>query len=399
MAMSDVPQLSKICGPEAPILDVLFLHGLTGDPAGTWITSGPNPEFWPKWLCEIFPGIAIYTVGYPSSMFEKWAKKEMNLHERAINMLEQLASKGIGNRPIAVIAHSLGGLLAKEILRISKECADDGWQTIVANTKLVAFLATPHTGAALASIVKFTLPRLSSTFIDLLANDSGYLTTLNQSYRDLANGSTIATVSYYEKYKTKDTLLVVSPESADPGIGRTRPIAVDADHISICKPSDRNSLIFASLCRHLKAVLKGCPILTGPEPEAGSFDADDYTVECEADRRDLLQKLIAAGREHEYQTANALQNKFAQRYYKLGLFTEAKAASDAILASVEQRFVTHVYSKICKKASEDDIADALQKNVIDPLCASGIVPRLSPAAVLQALYFLTEQCYIQWDAR
>jgi protein SERAC1 len=94
-------------------------------------------------------------------------------------MLEQLASKGIGNRPIAVIAHSLGGLLAKEILRISKECADDGWQTIVANTKLVAFLATPHTGAALASIVKFALPRLSSTFIDLLTNDSGYLTTLN----------------------------------------------------------------------------------------------------------------------------------------------------------------------------------------------------------------------------
>jgi hypothetical protein len=203
----------------------------------------------------------------------------------------------------------------------------------------------------------------------------------------------MATVSYYEKHKTKDAILVVSADSADPGIGKTRPIPVDADHISICKPSDRDSFIFTSLCRHLKEVLTGCP-LRAPK---GSFETDDYAEECESDRRDLLQKLIDAGREHEYQTANALQNKFAQRYYKLGLYTAAKAASDVILASVEQRFVTHVYSKICRKESDDEIADALQKSVIDPLC--GGVPPLSPAAVLQALYFLTEQCYIQWDAK
>jgi hypothetical protein len=386
--------IARICGGEGTVLDILFVHGLTGDPFDTW-TAGVEKEYWPKWLCEEFPNVSVYALGYPASVLEKWAKREMNLHERANNMLEQLASKGIGDRSIAIVTHSLGGIIAKEMLRTSNECSDSGWRRIAEKTRLAVFMATPHSGASLASVVKFFIPRLSSNFLDLLANSDGDLTSLNHSYRDLANGNSITTISYYEKYKTKGTFLVVSPESADPGVGRTRPVAVDADHISICKPTNREALIFTSLCRHIKEVLKECPACSPPD----SFAPDDYSVMSEIDRRDLLQKFIDAGREHEYQRANGLQNKFAQRYYKLGLYTEAKARSDAILSSVEQRFVTHVYAKICKGASDDEIAAALQVYVIDAVCASSTrKERPSATAVLQALYFLTEQCYIQWDA-
>ena len=133
---------------------------------------------------------------------------------------------------------------------------------------------------------------------------------------------------------------------------------------------------------------------------AALFDADDYQAPADSDRRDLLQKLIDAGREHEYKLANAYQNQFAQKYNKLGLFTDAKQRSDALLSAVEQRFVTHVYSdKICKDASDEEVADALQEHVIDALCKpNGSGPGPSAKAVLQALYFLTEQCYIRWDA-
>ncbi len=185
----------------------------------------------------------------------------------------------------------------------------------------------------------------------------------------------------------------MSPDSADPGAGGTRPVPIEADHISICKPSSRQSLIFVSLCRHIESVLKECV----PSDGGSSFATDDYGTASPTDRRDLLMKLIAAGREHEYPKANDLQNKFAQRYYKLGLFSDAKTKSDAILAAVEQRFLTHVYTaKICKRAPDHEIADALQTHVIDILCNQG--KSTSATAVLQALYFLTEQCYIQWDA-
>lgn len=392
--MDETAQFFHVCGPPNAVLDVVFIHGLTGNPVETWSTG--SDEYWPKWLCEMFGNVSVYAIGYPCGVYEKWAKKEMNLHERANSMLEKLASYEMGSRPIVFVTHSLGGILAKEMLRTSNECRDDGWRRIAQNTRLAAFLATPHTGATLASVIKFAFPRLSSSFVDLLTNDAGYLTSLNQSYRDLADTNGIATVSYYEKYKTKNVALVVTQESADPGAGRTRPVAVDADHTTICKPTNRDSLVFTSLCRHIKMVLKDCPL----PADTTSFGTDDYSRASPSDRRDLLQKLIDAGREHEYQKANDLQNKFAQRYYKLGLYTEAKSRSDAMLASVEQRFTTHVYAaKICKGLSDDHIAQAIQANVIDPICVNsvdGIAP--SPTAVLQALYFLTEQCYIQWDA-
>jgi protein SERAC1 len=372
-------------------VDILFIHGLTGDPQTTWTSASPQREYWPSWFCDEFSNVAVYTLGYPSSILEKWAKQEMNLHERANNMLEQLASFGIGERPVVVVAHSLGGILAKEMLRASNECTDAAWKLIAENTRLVAFLATPHTGAALGAVLKSFLPRLSSTHVDLLSNSSGFLTNLNQSYRELVIHKNIHTISYYEKFKTKNAFLVVCEQSADPGVTGTRPIPVDADHISICKPESRQSLVFVSLVRHITAVLKSCRLSSGSE----AFAADDYGQKSEADRRDLLQKLIDAGREREYQTANDLQNKFAQRYYKLGLYNEAKCKSDAILANVEQRFITHVYnSKICRGASDDEIAEALQAHVIDPISSTGV----SASVILQALYFLTEQCFIQWDS-
>ena len=102
-------------------------------------------------------------------MLEKWAKGEMNLYERANDMLEQLASFGIGDKPIVFITHSLGGLLAKVMLRASNECSDASWKRIVENTRLVAFLSTPHIGAELGKVVQFFIPHLVSTHVRILS--------------------------------------------------------------------------------------------------------------------------------------------------------------------------------------------------------------------------------------
>jgi len=348
--MDESLHLTKICGADEAVLDVLFLHGLTGDPMETWMNEAGD-EHWPAWLCEALPNVAIYALGYPSSIFGKWAKQEMDLHERANNLLEQLASNGIGERPIAIIAHSLGGILTKEMLRTSNDCTDDGWQKISEQTKLVMFLATPHKGTALAAALKIAVPRLASRHVDLLTNDSGYLRNLNQYFRDFANKSGVAAISYYEKFRTKSAVLVVPEDSADPGVGTNRPIPIDADHISICKPKDRTALVFTSVCRHLHDVLKLLPLTGGNAEIDLSFAAEDYGAESEGDRRDLLRKLMDAGREHEYENANNQQSKFARRYHRLGLHTSAKLSADHVLASVQQRFQTHVYAnKICKGA-------------------------------------------------
>jgi pimeloyl-ACP methyl ester carboxylesterase len=237
--MTSEHNIWTVCHGTDAVLDILFIHGLTGTPEETWTAGTADKEYWPKWLCDSFSNVSIYTLGYPASVFEQWATQEMNLYERANDMLKQLASYNIGYRPLVIVTHSLGGILAKVMLRASNESSNVAWKRIVTSTRLVVFLSTPHTGAALAEVVRHFLPRSVSTHVRILSNSDGSLRDLNQSYRNLVDQREhIATLSFYEKFKTYKSVLVVPPESADPGLGGRAlpPLAVDADHISICKP-------------------------------------------------------------------------------------------------------------------------------------------------------------------
>lgn len=388
-------QFKHMCGDkDAAVLDIVFIHGIKGDPEKTWTNS--QGVFWPCWLASELEVVCIHTVGYPSSLFGRWSKKEMNLHERASSLVEHMVSCGIGGRPLVIVCHSLGGLLVKALFRACCESQNEDWNALSDQLKLVAFFATPHKGASLAVILKTLMPRLSSPFINALGDESGYLTDLNNSYRNLATKKGIATIAYCEKFETKNAMLLVPEDSADPGC-EIQPIAVDADHIDICKPSTKEAPVYRSVLHRIRKVLEGYSG-TGSDDSETIFGPDNYGVRSHDDRRTLQEKLIDAGREHQYSSANNLQNRFARTYHRLGLFTEAKARHDKILSAIEQRFVTHVYGpKICLGATQDEIAKALQEHVIDPLCAPSEFGTLAESTVLQGLYYLTEQCHIQWD--
>lgn len=140
---------------------MIFVHGLTGDPVDTWSSDGVTEQegpYWPRWLVTDLPHLNFYTLGFPASLFAQWAKKEMNLFQRAKNVLELLAAYGFGSRPIVFVCHSLGGLLVKQILRTAKESTEDAWHIYCSNYKamndpmegyyLAAFSADRHRYAA-----------------------------------------------------------------------------------------------------------------------------------------------------------------------------------------------------------------------------------------------------------
>ena len=395
--MSDAPIFHRVAIGSDPLVDVIFVHGLTGDAQRTW-TVDSSDAFWPPWLQEDLDRLAVYTLGYPTSLFEKWAKKEMDMFERASNVLELIAGNGIGVRPIVFVSHSLGGILTKLLLRKASEALDEDWKRISEATKLVVFLSTPHTGSALASVLN-AVP-FTSTQIRLLSNETGFLHELNEHYRNLATErEDLSTAVYYEKHLTKKLAVVVERSAADPGVVRTTPVAVDKDHINICKPRNREDIIYLGVKRHVQKVLTSAEQLA-TETDGYILQSDDYTERSGGDRRDLLEKLIEAGREHEYAYANDAQNHFARQYTRTGLFTAAREDHDNLLSEVETRFVNHVYHPlICRSASNSEIMNAIQESVIDPLVSKGVGgTQFNSKGILRALYFLTEQCYIRWDS-
>src|SRR5207249_3955542 len=126
-----------------------FVHELTGDFVETWRDPGPRTtleNFRPKWLSTDLPRLNIYTVGYPTALFAKWGAPEMSLYERAKATLDYMTSYDFGRRPIGFVAHSLGGLIVKQMIKTGLSSSERGWQAIAENCRSVTFLATPHTG-------------------------------------------------------------------------------------------------------------------------------------------------------------------------------------------------------------------------------------------------------------
>lgn len=385
--MSAESSLTTMHSAESPIVDVVFIHGLSGDAKDTWI-SGPKEEFWPLWFVTNLRRLNIYSLGYPSSLFSAIDKIEMDLAERANNILELLAGKKIGSRPIVFVAHSLGGIIVKAVLRRAFDSGDKDFEAIANSTQRVIFLATPHKGASLASVLNL-IPNTSKQ-VQLLANDQGFLEDLNQFYRNFASKRPdFSTITYYEKVKTKG-VLVVDKDSADSGALGPAPVAVDRNHIDICKPNDEDDIVFLGVSRHLENLCSTLRI--NPQVE-------EFSSKSDLDRRDLLQKLIDAGREHEYQYANSAQNKFARNMVKHGLFSSAKNDYEQLLSDACTRFTMHVYHPlICKGEDDSLVRQAIQNYVIAPLankaCGGSV---FTENEVLNSLYFLTEQCHISWD--
>jgi len=261
-------------------LDVVFVHGLGGDPIATWRIGTDENSSWPHWLAlEFGTQIGVWSLGYAAAP-SKWqglpffggkdpdAGAAMSLPRRAENALDRLVGAGIGQRPLCFITHSLGGLLVKSILRRSADSqfAPDRLQ-VVEQCRGVLFLATPHQGSRLADLagaIKVYLPSVST--LDLKDNDD-HLMDLYEWYRGYAPSHHILTRSYYENKETKGVVIVVPRSSADPGVaGETArgPTPLDRDHLEISKPRNRDDQAYIGSTQLMRQILSGETPESGP---------------------------------------------------------------------------------------------------------------------------------------
>jgi pimeloyl-ACP methyl ester carboxylesterase len=281
--MMDIPSVS----PKHE-LDVIFVHGLGSDADG-WVNSDTTFN-WPIELGKKDDRLRVFAVEYYAPMMGG-ARVPTSYQAIAPKLLEDLKINDVGTRPIVFVAHSLGGIIVKQLLRQ----ADAFKSPIFSKTRSVVFLSTPHAGATIATLgghldKVISALTTAATFIpvphiglfataaskllawklrisDLTSQLRGQepaLMELNLWYRTLKNVSTSA---YYET-ETFYQVLVVDPMSADPGVYGCVPTRAEAkDHITISKPKDVHDDLFKAVAfavenvRNREKEGKGYPVL------------------------------------------------------------------------------------------------------------------------------------------
>ncbi|MEH2395406.1 MAG: AAA-like domain-containing protein [Nostoc sp.] len=252
---AEMTGLIKISGCDNPKRcgDVIFVHGLGGHARGTWHPQElrNDDNFWLTWLAQERPNLGIWSFGYKAEPFE-WRGSTMPLFDRASNLQEYLEVYDIGKYPIIFIAHSMGGLLVKEMLRNAQTFQK---KAVIQQTKGIVFLSTPHTGSHLANLVdKIGILARTSISVNELKAHIPQLRQLNEWYRQNVDSLEITTKVYFETKPTQG-FLVVDPDSVNPGIKDVQPTATDDDHLSITKPKSTENLVYKGVSQFIKQQL------------------------------------------------------------------------------------------------------------------------------------------------
>ncbi|KAL3957314.1 hypothetical protein ACCO45_007892 [Purpureocillium lilacinum] len=163
MAGSEPPGTAKVPFPDGievfhdcrdAEVDIFFVHGLSGNRRSTWTAEGKSDP-WPQTL--LAPKLArarILTYGYDAYIVRKSVAGNNSLLDHATNLVidltEQRRSTHSRSRPIVFVAHSLGGLVCKKAILLSKTSPESHLRDIFDSVRGIAFLGTPHRGSTLA---------------------------------------------------------------------------------------------------------------------------------------------------------------------------------------------------------------------------------------------------------
>ena len=153
-----------------------------------------------------------------------WGGTTMPLQERAVSIAELLRdSPELRGKDIAIVAHSFGGIVAKQMVRHIH--GRDRFHDLGERLAGVVFVATPHSGADIANYGRFLRWAIGSTVtLEDLRHHAPLLVELSDWYR---NSSTPPAHVLYETRSMKlgwfrRWLMIVDRASANPGFRHTQ---------------------------------------------------------------------------------------------------------------------------------------------------------------------------------
>jgi len=265
---SDPLGITVLHTPPSRTVDILFIHGLGGSSVRTWCWERKVAYFWPKlWLPNEIPTARILTFGYDAN-FSKRKQVSFTLDDFANDLLfrmkySETTPERLGQVPIIIVAHSMGGLVFKKAF--TQGHSNPEFSAIISMIRAVLFLATPHRGSDLASILNailsasFPFGHSPKKYIRELDPRSATLDDLNDSFRHFAPKLQI--FSFYETVATAIgpvSPTIVEKWSAVTGYPNETSAPLAADHHTVCKftgPGDPNFVAVIGALRRIVETL------------------------------------------------------------------------------------------------------------------------------------------------
>lgn len=136
-------------------IDIVFVHGLTGNAYSTWFHKEAGVH-WPSALLgRDIKDARILSFGYDADINIIWkpaSNSRLSNHaEHLVRSLERVRRDShTEDRKIIFVSHSLGGLVTKCAFNHSRN-AEEHLRQVEHHTAGVMFLGVPHCGADLAS--------------------------------------------------------------------------------------------------------------------------------------------------------------------------------------------------------------------------------------------------------
>ncbi|KAH6686650.1 hypothetical protein F5X68DRAFT_231993 [Plectosphaerella plurivora] len=256
-------------------------------------TSTKERVHWPRDLLPLdIPQANIYVYGYNADVFGALAKTSgsgMTLTQIAQNMLMDFDRALADDIPIILCAHSLGGILVKEVLWQSKTNVTESSRKVHGLTKCVIFFGTPHRGSRMAGwgematkLVKVLNQGSKNQVIKSLALNSEILDRIQNSFEKMIAVGDFFIHTFQEGRPIMKLGKVVEDYSSKlPGYPGLKWEVIDRDHRKMIQFEGRDDPGYRQACETLKGYMSR------------------LTKEADADRKSIMSAYSALHRPSE----------------------------------------------------------------------------------------------------
>ncbi|KAJ5972954.1 uncharacterized protein N7479_002872 [Penicillium vulpinum] len=270
--------------PEASF-DICFIHGLTGDRRTTW-TANKQPTPWPQEFLpvDLSARARILTYGYDAYVLRKSVVSSNRLRDHATNLLNNLttdrASCNASSRPLIFVTHSLGGLVCKLAINLSRVHPDTHLRELFTSLKGILFMGTPHKGSWMADWTKISVSALgivksTNQLIKVLETKSELLNSVQLDFMNMLRGcDNIKVTCFYEELPLSIGRKVVCTESAT--LDGYNSISIHANHSDMVKFASKEDNGYKSLLGELQRWMSENS--DDPGSDTGTGENNDSTV-------------------------------------------------------------------------------------------------------------------------